>query len=77
MLTSFMHMHLRGSKGYTHVIRNGTQLAPITNMDYFDFNYQNINYLPNDTVIYPGDILTTECHWNTIGVDVDTDGGYA
>ena len=39
------HTHLAGKSVYTTLVRNGVEIEYITNSQYYDFNYQNLNYL--------------------------------
>jgi hypothetical protein len=66
VLTYAVHMHRRGIAGYTQVVRNGQELEPLTRMNYFDFNYQNVDYVPpQQQKLLPGDRLITTCVWDS------------
>ena len=42
-------------------IRNGKELNRIIEDDNYDFNYQQVRQLENETTILPGDYIITDC----------------
>ncbi|TPX32821.1 hypothetical protein SmJEL517_g04110 [Synchytrium microbalum] len=77
LISSGFHMHTRGSAGLTRIIRNGTELAEVNRDQWFDFNYQNSNFLGPSNTIMPGDRLVTYCSWDTSNDNVTVQGGAA
>ncbi len=46
-----------GREIYSKVVRNNKEISFIGDNKYYDFNYQYINYLPNEISIIPVNIL--------------------
>lgn len=42
-------------------VRNGIELDRIVEDDTYDFNYQQVRQLENETTVLPGDFLITDC----------------
>lgn len=42
-------------------VRNGVELDRIVEDDTYDFNYQQVRQLENETTVLPGDYLITDC----------------
>jgi hypothetical protein len=58
-------MHQAGRAIRTRVLRDGTELKPLMQNKYYDFNFQSFETLPEEREILPGDAFITECHYNT------------
>jgi hypothetical protein len=67
IFASAPHTHLAGKSVYTTLIRNGAEIQYISNNPYYDFNYQNLNFLQNPITVKPGDEFHTKCIYNTVG----------
>ncbi|KAJ3400194.1 hypothetical protein HDV05_001223 [Chytridiales sp. JEL 0842] len=72
MISSAAHMHFLGKNLTTRHIRGDTELAPVLNRTYYDFNYQGAQKISKETgtnILNPGDTLVTTCAYNpTLGV---------
>lgn len=42
-------------------VRNGVELDRIVEDDTYDYNYQQVRQLENETTLLPGDYLITDC----------------
>ncbi len=42
-------------------VRDGIELDRIVEDDNYDFNYQEVRQLSNETVVLPGDYMITDC----------------
>lgn len=42
-------------------IRNGAELDRIVEDDNYDYNYQQVTQLVNETIVLPGDYMITDC----------------
>eukprot|EP01097_Dermamoeba_algensis_P004434 TRINITY_DN2893_c0_g1_i1.p1 TRINITY_DN2893_c0_g1~~TRINITY_DN2893_c0_g1_i1.p1 ORF type:complete len:569 (-),score=81.90 TRINITY_DN2893_c0_g1_i1:66-1772(-) len=58
------HMHALGFKGWTQVIRNGTELTPLGSLSRYDFNFQTF-WDMQPYKLYPGDRIITHCVWSS------------
>ena len=45
-----------GTAVYTTQVRNGAQIAYIDNEPYYDFNYQNFNFLSTPVTLLPASL---------------------
>ncbi|XP_070569758.1 DBH-like monooxygenase protein 1 homolog [Ptychodera flava] len=75
IFASLLHAHLAGRGVRTRHIRNGEEQAVVAADDTYDFNFQEMRYLPDPVVVQPGDELITECSYNTEGRSSMTYGG--
>jgi len=60
-----LHTHLSGVYVSLQHFRNGTELPPILEEPYYDFNYQETSMLLNERVVLPGDMLKVRCIYDT------------
>lgn len=60
-----LHAHLTARKIMLRHIRDGVELPPIAKDDHYDFNYQQSRIVSPPRKIYPGDIILTECEFDT------------
>lgn len=51
-------------------VRNGIELDRIIEDDTYDFNYQQVRQLENETTILPGDYLITDCAYEVGGLNM-------
>ena len=75
LLYGAFHSHLAGVGMRVRHFRNGEEIEPIMVDDHYDFNFQNIKSLPENTTILRGDELLLECDMNTERRGVPTFGG--
>jgi len=78
VLYNVWHMHLTGMSMNTIVIRNGVQIAELGHQNHYDWKFQGTYGYPslfplNNTEqasfkLYGGDILITQCNYNTSGL---------
>lgn len=61
IISGTLHSHLAGRKMKLRHIRDGKELERIIEDDNYDFNYQQVRQLGNETVVLPGDIIITDC----------------
>lgn len=45
-------------------IRNGNEMDRIIEDDNYDYNFQQVHQLENDTLVLPGDYLITDCAYD-------------
>lgn len=62
-----LHAHLTARKLVIRHIRDGVELAPIAQDMNYDFDYQQMREVHPPRRILPGDIVLTECEYNTLG----------
>eukprot|EP00755_Sulcionema_specki_P025330 Sspe_Gene.83063::Locus_54488_Transcript_1_1_Confidence_1.000_Length_1940::g.83063::m.83063 len=65
------HAHFAGQKVETYVIRNGKNIGPLYEMKRYDYNHQ-LYLQPRLPTIQRGDVLETQCVYNTLGKDKPT-----
>lgn len=65
IFSGLLHMHQVGRSIRTRVLRDGTELKPLMENKYYDFNFQSFETLAEEREILPGDAFITECHYNT------------
>lgn len=70
-----VHQHLLGRKQWVQHIRNGTELPPLVEQDFFNFNYQGGQPAAPNTTLMPGDRLITHCVWDTTSQTAPVYGG--
>merc|ERR1711963_635306 len=63
IFSNMLHSHLAGRKLRTRMIRNGQELPPIAQDNNYDFNYQEMRNLYNETVVRKGDSFIVECEY--------------
>lgn len=72
-----VHTHTNARNVRLSHIRNGTELNRIVEDNYYNYNYQEVRQLANETKVYPGDYLILQCSYNTQGLRKPTLGGYS
>ncbi|CAD7088046.1 unnamed protein product [Hermetia illucens] len=77
IISGTLHSHLAGRKMKLRHIRDGKELERIIEDDNYDFNYQQVRQLGNETVVLPGDIIITDCAYETSNRKWPTFGGYS
>lgn len=75
VFASFPHTHDAGVSLYTKQVRNGREIAHISNNKYYDNKYQYINYLQTPVVLKKDDELSLTCVYNTEYTDKFVLGG--
>ncbi|KAK3622612.1 hypothetical protein LTR56_022077 [Elasticomyces elasticus] len=70
----FHHMHFRGRNMRVQIVRNGTEIAPLSTIRDFDYGYQFSKALDNVQLL-PGDQLITTCEFNTMNDTAPVPGG--
>lgn len=61
IISATLHSHVAGRKMKLRHVRNGIELDRIVEDDTYDFNYQQVRQLENETTVLPGDYLITDC----------------
>ncbi|XP_038629962.1 DBH-like monooxygenase protein 2 homolog [Scyliorhinus canicula] len=74
---SILHTHLTGSKVRILQFRGGEQIRTIAQDKYYDFNLQESRMLREPVTVRRGDVLITECTYNTENRSNITWGGLA
>ncbi|XP_055310996.1 MOXD1 homolog 1 [Sitodiplosis mosellana] len=77
IISATLHSHVAGRKMKLRHVRNGVELDRIIEDDTYDFNYQQVRQLENETTILPGDYLITDCAYETLNRKRPTFGGYS
>lgn len=72
-----VHTHVNGRNVKLSQIRNGTELKRIVDDNYYDYKYQEVRQLENETKVLPGDFMILECSYNTEHMKRPTLGGYS
>ncbi|CAI9727121.1 DBH-like monooxygenase protein 1 [Octopus vulgaris] len=75
MFAVLLHAHLAGRKIRVRHIRNGKLLPDVMYDENYDFNYQETRYMKKETILLKGDILQTECVYDTTQRTKFTKGG--
>ncbi|CAG9997271.1 unnamed protein product [Clonostachys byssicola] len=70
----FHHMHYRGRNARVQIIRDGKEIAPLSELRHFDYGYQFSKGL-NQIKLLPGDMLITTCEFETTGDTEPVKGG--
>ncbi|OQO04792.1 hypothetical protein B0A48_09716 [Cryoendolithus antarcticus] len=70
----FHHMHYRGRNARVQIVRNGTEIAPLSSLHDFEYGYQYSKAL-NNIKLLPGDQLITTCEYNTLNDTAPVPGG--
>lgn len=61
IISATLHSHVAGRKMKLRHVRNGLELDRIVEDDTYDYNYQQVRQLENETTVLPGDYLITDC----------------
>lgn len=61
IVSATLHSHVAGRKMKLRHVRDGMELDRIVEDDNYDFNYQQVRQLSNETVVLPGDYMITDC----------------
>ncbi|KAH8234531.1 hypothetical protein KR032_008225 [Drosophila birchii] len=77
IISGSFHSHQAGRKMSLRHIRSGKELKRIIEDDNYDYSYQHVHYLANETVVLPGDYLITDCAYETKQRKRPTFGGYS
>jgi len=75
VISTGIHMHTMGQSAYTQQIRNGVELPRLTDLKFYDFQFQGAATTKNGTVIMPGDLLIHHCDWDSVGTNQVTTYG--
>ncbi|XP_050715576.1 uncharacterized protein LOC126998176 [Eriocheir sinensis] len=60
-----LHSHLLGTSLFLRHIRDGQELPVIMKDTSYDFNYQSTRVFQEEVTVLPGDILITECYYDS------------
>ncbi|XP_020809804.1 MOXD1 homolog 1 isoform X3 [Drosophila serrata] len=77
IISGSFHSHEAGRKMSLRHIRSGKELKRIIEDDNYDYSYQHVHQLANETVVLPGDYLITDCAYETKHRKLPTFGGYS
>lgn len=72
-----MHSHVAGRQMKLRHVREGQELERIIDDSNYDFSYQQVRQLRNETNVKPGDYLITDCSYETLTRRRPTLGGYS
>jgi hypothetical protein len=61
IISATLHSHVAGRKMKLRHIRDGVELDRVVEDDNYDYNYQQVRQLENETNVMPGDYLITDC----------------
>lgn len=61
IVSATLHSHVAGRKMKLRHVRDGNELERIVEDDNYDFNYQQVRQLTNETIVLPGDYMITDC----------------
>lgn len=67
IISGTLHSHRAGRKMTLRHVRNGKELPRIIEDDNYDYNYQQVRQLENETVVLPGDYIITDCAYEVSG----------
>ncbi|VUC20327.1 unnamed protein product [Clonostachys rosea] len=70
----FHHMHYRGRNARVQIIRDGKEIAPLSELRHFDYGNQFSKGL-NQIKLLPGDKLINTCEFETTGDTETVQGG--
>lgn len=68
VLSATLHSHIAGRKMKLRHVRNGVELDRIVEDDTYDYNYQQVRQLENETTVLPGDYLITDCAYEVSNI---------
>ncbi|CAI5486901.1 unnamed protein product [Closterium sp. Naga37s-1] len=74
---SILHEHNIGRQVYTEVLREGSAVATINRIDYFDYASQQTMPVQPEFELLPGDEIRTTCVWDSTSRSNVTVGGPA
>ncbi|XP_030383547.1 MOXD1 homolog 1 [Scaptodrosophila lebanonensis] len=77
IISGTLHSHRAGRKMSLRHVRAGKELERIIEDENFDYNYQQVRQLANETVVLPGDYIITDCAYETTNRKRPTFGGYS
>ncbi|KNC32203.1 MOXD1-like protein 1, partial [Lucilia cuprina] len=77
IISGTLHSHRAGRKMTLRHVRDGKELPRIIEDDNYDYNYQQVRQLENETVVLPGDYIITDCAYETSSRKRPTFGGYS
>lgn len=77
IVAATLHSHVAGRKMKLRHVRGGVELPRIVEDDNYDYAFQQVRQLANETVVLPGDYLITDCAYETLGRRRLTFGGYS
>lgn len=77
IVSATLHSHVAGRKMKLRHIREGKELSRIVEDDNYDYDFQQVRQLENETSILPGDYMITDCAYETTGRRRPTLGGYS
>ncbi|XP_022225581.2 MOXD1 homolog 1 isoform X1 [Drosophila obscura] len=77
IISGMIHAHQAGRKMSLRHVRNGKELSRIIEDENFDYRYQQVHQLANETIVLPGDYIITDCAYETIERKRPTFGGYS
>lgn len=69
------HSHLLGKEMISRHYRNGRELEPLASDKHYDFDFQDMRYLPKKRKIYANDKLEVKCVYDTTQKQNLTFGG--
>lgn len=72
-----IHTHTSGRNVKLSQIRNGREINRIVEDNYYNYNYQEVRQLANETKVLPGDFMILDCTYNTTALNKPTLGGYS
>lgn len=76
IVSATLHSHTAGRKMKLRHIRDGRELDRIVEDDNYDYNFQQVRQLENETLVLPGDHIITDCAYETLKRRRPTLGGY-
>ena len=69
------HTHLTGREIHTKIVRNNKEVSYLSKNNYYDFNYQNVAFLPKPVVLKKDDEILVNCVYSTMDRKNFTSGG--
>lgn len=60
-MSATLHSHVAGRKMKLRHIRDGAELSRIVEDDNYDYDFQQVRQLVNETKVLPGDYMITDC----------------
>lgn len=61
IVSATLHSHVAGRKMKLRHVRDGVELERIVEDDNYDYNFQQVRQLENETTVLPGDYMITDC----------------
>lgn len=61
IVSATLHSHVAGRKMKLRHIREGVELSRIVEDDNYDYDFQQVRQLVNETKVLPGDYMITDC----------------